>query len=216
MQPETAPLPNAFEALGLPVRPWIEGQTLQSRFVELAAQWHPDTNPDPEAASRFQALVGAHLLLRDPVKRLECVLQLQCPGRTVGHAGTQLTEELTDLFLSIATFNRQLQAFHAQQPATQSPLSRALLQSDRLALGHAERLNTIGNVAMPRSTQRTPSGKDEHRRCSTRWEKSFAIWPFSSAGGSNYANPECAFPRARERGGHACFRSCRPIRLGLE
>jgi hypothetical protein len=136
MQPETAPLPNAFEALGLPVRPWIEGQTLQSRFVELAAQWHPDTNPDPEAASRFQTLVGAHLLLRDPVKRLECVLQLQCPGRTVGHAGTQLTEELTDLFLSIATFNRQLQAFHAQQPATQSPLSRALLQSDRLALGH--------------------------------------------------------------------------------
>lgn len=163
MQPETAPLPNAFEALGLPVRPWIEGETLQSRFVELAAQWHPDTNPDPEAASRFQALVGAHLLLRDPVKRLECVLQLESPGRTAGQTGTQLTEELTDLFLSIATFNRQLQAFHAQQPATQSPLSRALLQSDRLALGHdLEQL----------------SRKVEHhwQRCNTQIHAADTIW----------------------------------------
>ena len=136
MQPEAASPPNAFAALGLPVRPWIERETLQSRFVALAAQWHPDTNSNPEAGARFQELVGAHLLLRDPVKRLECVLQLECPGRATAPPGAQLTDELTDLFLSIATFNRQLQAFHAQQPATQSPLSRALLQSDRLALGH--------------------------------------------------------------------------------
>ena len=136
MQPETASLPTAFETLGLPVRPWIERETLHSRFVELAAQWHPDTNSDPAAGTRFQELVGAHLLLRDPVKRLECVLQLECPDRAGAQSGTQITDELTDLFLSIATFNRQLQAFHAQQPATQSPLSRAVLQSDRLALGH--------------------------------------------------------------------------------
>ena len=136
MPPETAPLPNAFETLGLPVRLWIEPETLQSRFVELAAQWHPDTNPNPEAGARFQGLVGAHLLLRDPVKRLECVLQLESPGRAAGQTGIQITDELTDLFLNIATFNRQLQAFHAQQPATQSPLSRALLHSDRIALGH--------------------------------------------------------------------------------
>jgi curved DNA-binding protein CbpA len=136
MQPETAPLPDAFEALGLPVRPWVERETLHSQFVALAAQWHPDTNPDPEAGARFQALVGAHLLLGDPVKRLECVLRLERPSLEAPQPAAQLTAELTDLFLSIATFNRQLQAFHAQQPATQSPLSRALLQSDRLSLGH--------------------------------------------------------------------------------
>jgi curved DNA-binding protein CbpA len=133
---------TAFEILGLPVRPWIERETLQSKFVELAARWHPDTNPDPEAASRFQALVGAHLLLRDPVKRLECVLQLEAPTQATAQTGAEITQELTELFLSIATFNRQLQAFHAQQPATQSTLSRALLQSDRLSLGHdLEQLN---------------------------------------------------------------------------
>ena len=136
MQPEAASPPNAFAALGLPVRPWIERETLQSRFVELAAHWHPDTNPNPEAGARFQELVGAHLLLRDPVKRLECVLQQECPGHAATPPGAQLTDELTNLFLSIATFNRQLQSFHAQQPATRSPLSRAVLQSDRLALGH--------------------------------------------------------------------------------
>jgi hypothetical protein len=142
MQPETAPLPNAFEALGLPVRPWVEREALQSQFVALAAQWHPDTNPDPEAGARFQALVGAHLLLGDPVKRLECVLRLERPSLEAAQPAAQLTAELTDLFLSIATFNRQLQALHAQQPATQSPLSRALLQSDRLSLGHdLEHLN---------------------------------------------------------------------------
>jgi curved DNA-binding protein CbpA len=136
MQPEAAPLPNAFEVLGLPVSPWVERETLRSQFVALAAQWHPDTNPDPEAGAQFQALVGAHLLLSDPVKRLECVLRLERPSIEAPQPAAQLTAELTDLFLSIATFNRQLQAFHAQQPATQSPLSRALLQSDRLSLGH--------------------------------------------------------------------------------
>lgn len=136
MPPESAPPPHAFDILGLPVRPWLERETLQAKFVERAARWHPDTNPDPEAASRFQALVGAHLLLRDPVKRLECILQLEDPAHASAPPGPQITQELTDLFLSIATLNRQLQAFHAQQPATKSTLIRALLHSDRLALGH--------------------------------------------------------------------------------
>lgn len=136
MHPAPVPNSNAFETMGLPVRPWLERETLQARFVELAARWHPDTNPAPEAASRFQALVGAHLLLRDPVKRLECVLQLEDPAQPAGQTGAEITQELTELFLSIATFNRQLQAFHAQQPVTQSPLNRALLHSDRLSLKH--------------------------------------------------------------------------------
>lgn len=136
MHKEPAPTYNAFEVLDLPVRPWLERDTLQARFVELAARWHPDTNPDPEAAVRFQALVAAHLWLRDPVKRLENVLQLEDPSHAGAQSGAQITEELTDLFLNIATLNRQLQAFHAQQPAAPSPLSRALLQSDRLSLGH--------------------------------------------------------------------------------
>lgn len=136
MQPEEALPPSPFETFGLPARPWIDREALQARYVELAAQWHPDASADPHAEARFQELVRAHLLLRDPVKRLDCVLQLEIPLRAKGQPGTQITEELTDLFLSIATFNRQIQAFHAQQPATQSPLSRALLQSDRLSLGH--------------------------------------------------------------------------------
>jgi curved DNA-binding protein CbpA len=136
METDPAPPRNAFEVFGLPIRPWLEGETLQARFVELASRWHPDTNPDPEAAARFQGLVAAHLCLRDPVKRLEIVLQLEEAAHTGAQTGAQITEELTDLFLNIATLNRQLQAFHAQQPAAPSPLSRALLQSDRLSLAH--------------------------------------------------------------------------------
>jgi hypothetical protein len=136
MHPEPGHGSNAFETMGLPPRPWLEREKLQARFVDLAARWHPDANPDPEAASRFQALVGAHLLLRDPVKRLECVLQLEDPSHAAAQPGAEITEELTDLFLKIATFNRQLQAFYAQQPATVSPLNRALLHSDRLSFTH--------------------------------------------------------------------------------
>lgn len=136
MQPAEAPTPNPFETLGLPARPWLEPEALQARYVELAAKWHPDASADPQAETRFQELVRAHLLLRDPVKRLDCVLQLEISRSAGMPPGPQITEELTELFLSIATFNRQLQTFHAQQPATQSPLSRALLQSDRLSLGH--------------------------------------------------------------------------------
>lgn len=163
MLPESAPPLHAFDILGLPVRPWLERETLQAKFVERAAQWHPDTNPDPEAASRFQALVGAHLLLRDPVKRLECVLQLENPADAPAHPGTQITQELTDLFLSIATLNRQLQAFHAQKPATQSTLNRALMHSDRLALGHD--LEQLSNQV------------EQHwQRCETQIHAADTIW----------------------------------------
>ena len=136
MLPSPSPS-RPFEILGLQVRPWIDPETLQSHYIDLAARWHPDGNPDPEAESKFQELVGAHLLLKDPVRRLNCVLLHEIPDQAGDAAsGTQITEELTDLFLSIATFNRQLQAFQAQQPTTRSPLNRALLESDRLSLGH--------------------------------------------------------------------------------
>ncbi len=101
MQPESAPLPNAFEVLGLPVSPWVERETLRSQFVTLAAQWHPDTNPDPEAGAQFQSLVGAHLLLSDPVKRLECVLRLERPSIEAPQPAAQLSYLVREFFMLI-------------------------------------------------------------------------------------------------------------------
>lgn len=128
-----APETNPFELFSLPMRPWLEAEQVQARFVEQAALWHPDTNPTPGAAAHFQQITAAAKLLKDPVKRLEWVL-LQEPEGNAAAQSNGVPPTLPDLFLEIATLQRQLSAFLAQQDSTRSPLSLALLRGEALAL----------------------------------------------------------------------------------
>jgi curved DNA-binding protein CbpA len=128
-----APETNPFELFSLQVRPWLETEQVQARFVEQAALWHPDTNTAPGAAAHFQKITAASKLLKDPVKRLEWVI-LHEPESENAAQSNGVPPALPDLFLEIATLQRQLSAFLAQQDSTKSPLSLALLRGEALAL----------------------------------------------------------------------------------
>jgi hypothetical protein len=56
-----------YETLG--VSPSAEGAAIRAAYRKLMRHHHPDSNPDPEAHERAQAISVAYSVLRDPAKR---------------------------------------------------------------------------------------------------------------------------------------------------
>ncbi len=127
-------MPNSFAVLQFPSRPWLLPEELQTRFLELAAKWHPDGNSDPNSTAEFQKITVAHQTLKDPVRRIEAVLELERPGFVASLAKNAIPSSLPELFMEIATLQREINAFCAQHSSTHSPLSLALLKGEVIAL----------------------------------------------------------------------------------
>jgi curved DNA-binding protein CbpA len=132
---------DPFATFNLKVRPWLEADVVQQTFVALAGQTHPDLKHSTESEQSFQAVTAAHQILRDPVRRLEAALQLECPDILSTPEGQFFSSELSDLFMSVATLSRQITAFCGQQAKTAetqgtstSPLSAAVLRSESFSL----------------------------------------------------------------------------------
>ena len=123
-----------FAVLQFSTRPWLSPEELQDRFVSLAAKWHPDGNSDPNSTAEFQKISSAHQILRDPVRRLEAALEVESPGIVAGVAKNALPASLPDLFMELATLQREVTAFCAQYSSKQSPLGMALLKGELMAL----------------------------------------------------------------------------------
>ena len=58
---------DPYDVLGLPAT--ASPQDIKQAFRRLAARWHPDRNPDPQAAARFRAAQAAYELLSDDERR---------------------------------------------------------------------------------------------------------------------------------------------------
>lgn len=125
---------NPFATFQLPVRPWLPSETVQHAFLKLAAQWHPDTNEAPEAQSEFQKINTAHQILKDPVKRLEAALQLENPESLAIASEASIPSNLPDLFMTIATFQREVSTFFAQSNPYPSPVERAVQHGELMVL----------------------------------------------------------------------------------
>ncbi len=125
---------NSFAVLQFPAKPWLSPEELQARFLELAARWHPDGNNDPNSTAEFQKISVAHQTLKDPVRRIEAVLELERPGFLASLARNAIPPFLAELFMEVATLQREINAFCAQHSSTHSPLSLALLKGERIAL----------------------------------------------------------------------------------
>ena len=75
-----------FAFLGLPRKLHISGEDLDERFRALSRQFHPDFFFNAGAAERRASLErssylnDAYRTLRDPVRRIEYLLQLEMPG----------------------------------------------------------------------------------------------------------------------------------------
>ncbi len=55
----------------LQVDPSAEHEVIQAAYRRLAAKYHPDIDPSPEATERMKLLNAAYEVLSDPVKRME-------------------------------------------------------------------------------------------------------------------------------------------------
>jgi curved DNA-binding protein CbpA len=130
--PPTAPEPpgahartasDAFSALGLSRRPWVDVEEVQARFRERAAQLHPDANPGSDGAA-FAALNEAAAVLSDPVRRLRHLLVLE----GIDAAGSTIVPaELQDLGFAVgAALGAAEEARHASDAAG-SALARAVV-----------------------------------------------------------------------------------------
>lgn len=95
-----------FSLFGLPRKLWIEMSTLEKRFLELSWKLHPDKFVNAGAAEqelslkRSSDLNDSYRVLRDPVARVEYLLELEGMRKEGEHkqqAPPELLEEVFEL-----------------------------------------------------------------------------------------------------------------------
>ena len=119
-----------FALLELPRQPWLEEEAVRTQFQRLAATAHPDGAGGDGA--RFVDLNEAWQILRSPTARLRHYLELTHPELL--HAAGGMAPANADLFMQIAEAQQQASSFASRLAAVRSPLSRALLETERVAL----------------------------------------------------------------------------------
>src|SRR6266852_7684078 len=99
-----------FLLFGLPRKLWIEMSTLEKKFLELSWKLHPDKFVNASPADQELSLKGsselndAYRALRDPVARVEYLLELEGMRKEGEHkqqAPPELLEEVFELIESL-------------------------------------------------------------------------------------------------------------------
>ena len=73
----------------LQVDPRAEPEVIQAAYRRLAAKYHPDVDPSPEAMERMKLLNAAYEVLSDPVKRRGHDMSwLRGQQQTIGNTST--------------------------------------------------------------------------------------------------------------------------------
>jgi curved DNA-binding protein CbpA len=115
-----------FALLAEPRRPWLEPETLKSKFLALAANTHPDRihNADAsekvEANRRYAELNAAYHCLAEPKSRLLHLLTLEL-GAKPGDV-QPIPPALADWFAEVAMTCRKADTFLAEKNEATSPL----------------------------------------------------------------------------------------------
>ena len=143
MRREFLGVTDHFAAFDLPRAPWLDADELKEKFHRLSAQRHPDAPGGSGLA--FEQLNAAWQILREPAARLRHYLELGHPGALSTNA--QPPAALADLFMDIASFRQDAQRFATRKAAATSPLSRALLEPERVALRSRVESLAIGIAA---------------------------------------------------------------------
>ena len=134
-----------FAMLDEPRRPWLDPGLLKTRFLKLAAQFHPDrvhtaTESDQGTAHRrFAELNAAYNCLRQPRERLLHLLELE---RGVRPDGVQkISSSTMDLFTEVSRHCREADVLLAARANVTSPLLNVQLFERGTAL--TEKLNSL-------------------------------------------------------------------------
>ncbi len=125
---------DAFAVLGIDRRPWLDGEDLKRRFLELASSVHPDRVHGGDAATRQEAhdcytrLNAAWQCLADPKERLGHLLALERGQRP--SEVHEIPSETAALFLEVAELDRRAQGLATRRAAAGSPLLRVGLVAE--------------------------------------------------------------------------------------
>jgi len=105
--PSTAPSRQDYFAIfGLPRKLWIEMPGLEQKFLQLSWKLHPDNfvnasaEEQADSLKRSSALNDAYRILRDPVARVEYLLEIEGArkeGEQKQQAPPELLEEVFEL-----------------------------------------------------------------------------------------------------------------------
>ena len=115
-----------FALLDEPRRPWLEPESLKSKFLALAAQAHPDkqqaeSDTEKVVANRHYAeLNAAYHCLAEPKSRLLHLLELE-QGAKPGDI-QQIPDALADMFAEVAMTCRDADNFLNDKNKATSPL----------------------------------------------------------------------------------------------
>jgi molecular chaperone HscB len=167
-----------FAIFGLPRKLWIEMSALEQKFLQMSWKLHPDNfvnAPEPErelSLKRSSELNDAYRTLRDPVVRVEYLLEIEGARKEGQHkqqAPPELLEEVFELNESLdelreakasggdlGTLKSRLEAaeknFQEKLGELDTQLQSAALEWDAALLGEAatrkqikERLNELLN-----------------------------------------------------------------------
>jgi curved DNA-binding protein CbpA len=120
-----------FALLAEPRRPWLEPETLKSKFLALAAEAHPDKQRHASEAEklaanrRYAGLNTAYRCLAEPKLRLLHLLELEL-GAKPGDV-QRIPPALADWFAEVAAVCRNTDDFLAEKNKTTSPLLQVRL-----------------------------------------------------------------------------------------
>jgi len=147
---------DCFTLLGQPRRPWLDPETLKTKFLDLSARVHPDRVHHASAAekqaahARYTDLNTAYNCLREPRDRLRHLIELEIGTRPADIQ--QIPQDLVDLFMEVSRLSQEADSTLKDQAALSSPLlklqffERAQMWIEKLSLmkqrlsGHTERL----------------------------------------------------------------------------
>lgn len=122
---------DCFALLVQPRRPWLDLETLEQKYRELARATHPDRSA--HSANDFAELNNAYRTLGDPKSRLEHLLALE--GHAPSSATTEVPADLANLFMQIAP------ALRANKKEKLAVLAEELTAAHESALDELHQLN---------------------------------------------------------------------------
>ncbi len=132
MRRELLGVTDHFAVLGIPRTAWVDAEELKSCFHRLSAARHPDAAGGSGEA--FTELNAAWQSLREPAGCLRHFLELEHPDALASASTAQAPAELADLFMDIASLRQSAQKFGAKFAAASSPLTKAMLEPERVTL----------------------------------------------------------------------------------
>ena len=141
-----------FALLNEPRRPWLDADSLKTKFFALSSEVHPDRvhnaseSEKLEANRRYTELNAAYQCLREPRSRIRRLLELELGAKPSDL--TDIPDDLMDLFFAVGKVFRDVDAFLVEKAQATSPLIQ--VQLFERGMEQVEQLNELSHKISPR------------------------------------------------------------------